>query len=183
MRLNPGCSGCENGVGEDQPLGDQERILEYLRALGATERLSPAAAGKIALRSGDGFRFHLAPADSCYLYVFHIDSGDNFAQIFPDPKHASPGSLLQAGVHYQIPSGRDDWFLLDEKTGTETIFIIASAWPTKDLEELSQGLTAAKSPAEQKAKAQLLERIQARAAARAAGFGGVYYEESAFGHE
>lgn len=163
---------------------DLKNEFEYLRTLGGPERLNPGEASKIVLRSGDGFRFHLAPAESCYLYVFQVDSGDNLAQIFPDPKHASPGNFLQAGVHYQIPPGRDDWFLLDEKTGTETIFITASAWPAKDLEELSQGLASVmpvKEKNEQKTK--LLERIKARSAARTEGIGGVYYEESAFRHE
>lgn len=72
----------------------------------------------------------------CYLYIASVD-GTGWAQpMFPGAaenlavSHTNP---VSPGVEYSFPEG-DDWYELDDYTGVETLFFVASHEPRKDLE-------------------------------------------------
>lgn len=86
------------------------------------------------LRSYDNFQVHLETDRPAYAYVLIYDSEGKASQLFPDPKIDQPG-FLEAGKPTAIP-GKDLWFWLDENTGTETIYVLASEQPMSDMQDL-----------------------------------------------
>lgn len=146
-----------------------------------------AYSGKVTLRSGDSYRFECIPVDNCFLYIFQIDSTQNIDQLFPDPKTAPEHNLLYAGKTCQIPPD-NGVLILDENTGKETIYFVASRWRARDLEELFARYSKACGEDEKKDekavyRKQLLERIRSRRMANAAGIYGCFYKEYGFWHE
>ena len=74
----------------------------------------------------------------CYLYIASVD-GTGWAQpLFPGAAdnlavgHSNP---VSAGVEYNFPEG-DEWYELDNYTGVETLFFVASHVQRPDLEKV-----------------------------------------------
>ena len=83
------------------------------------------------LRSGDTFKVHFSANADGYAYLFIYDSQGKIQKLFPD---ASTGSdnKIRGGRTYAVPSG-DLWFELDEHTGVETIYVMVSYEPLKEI--------------------------------------------------
>lgn len=86
------------------------------------------------LRSGDNLQLHFSTNADCYVYVLLFDSQGKASRLFPNPKIAMDNQV-KANVDYRIPPG-DLWFYLDERTGTETIYLSASYEPMGRLDAL-----------------------------------------------
>jgi len=94
-----------------------------------------------SLTHEDYYRFKISPSRVCYLYIYQEDSERHLELLFPNPIYNQPENPLPIGT-YQIPSqtkkeemGRDVAFYLEVGNMTERIFIIASSFAAKDLEE------------------------------------------------
>lgn len=136
-----------------------------------------------SIASGDGFQLRFVPDDTCYLYIYQLDSYNNLAQLFPNTGATLVRNPLEAGEICQVPEG-DELFILDENTGKETICFVASRWPARDLEELFALYSDAYGEEERDGYRQgLVERLMLRRQARDAGVGGCFYEECGFWHE
>jgi CHAT domain-containing protein len=86
------------------------------------------------LQSRDHFQVHVETNRAAQIYVLLFDSEGRASQLFPDPKIEQQG-FIDAGRRIAIPD-RDLWFWLDEYPGTETVYVLASEEPMKDIRGL-----------------------------------------------
>lgn len=109
------------------------------------------------LRSHDNFQVHLETNRPAYVYILLYDSEGQASQIFPDPKIDQPG-FVEGGKKVVIP-GEDLWFWLDENTGTETVYVLASEKPMSDIRGLLAKMETADEAGQKRASQQIKERI------------------------
>ena len=87
------------------------------------------------LYSNDFCRISFELDKNAYAYILYYDSTGNLEQLYPDPKVIKPLKVM-AKTTYVIPPGDDSWFQLDEQTGTETVYMVASEEPLSNLKEV-----------------------------------------------
>jgi len=75
------------------------------------------------LKSGDYFRFETTIDKDAYVYVIFQDSAGAIQSM--------EKGFVSGGKSFFLPGG-DKWYRLDEKTGTEKIYMLASKDPIKD---------------------------------------------------
>jgi len=109
------------------------------------------------LRSGDNFQVHLEASRAAYVYILMYDSQGKAGQIFPDPK-INQSDSVDGGRKVVVPA-RDLWFWLDEHTGTETIYVLASEKPMTDIRALLAKMESTDEAGQQRASRQIKERI------------------------
>jgi CHAT domain-containing protein len=110
-----------------------------------------------ALRSRDNFQIHLESSRPAYVYVLMYDSQGKASQLYPDAKANQSGSI-ESGRRLVVP-GKDLWFWLDESTGTETIYVLASEKPMADIRGLLAQMEGGSEAGQQRASRQIKERI------------------------
>ncbi len=107
------------------------------------ERFESLENGSI-LRSGDRYKIIFTPFEDCHVYIFQVDSADMVYQLFPMKSFGgvtvSNFNPVQAGKTYYLPAEGKS-FVLDEQTGTETIFFVTSRKRDKELEAQYQQVT------------------------------------------
>ncbi|PID58501.1 hypothetical protein CSB45_02860 [candidate division KSB3 bacterium] len=90
------------------------------------------------LHSGDHYRIVFTPQQDAYVYIYQIDDSGLVFQLFPmDRFRGRPVNNfnpVQAGRDYYAP-GKEMSFVLDELTGTERIYFLASRKQNRFLEE------------------------------------------------
>lgn len=109
------------------------------------------------LRSHDNFQVHLETSRPAYVYILMYDSQGKASQIFPDPKANQPGSV-EGGSKLVVPA-KDLWFWLDDSTGTETIYVLASEKPMSDIQGLLTKMESTDEAGQKRASQQIKERI------------------------
>lgn len=91
-------------------------------------RLSPEA----ILRTGDKIKMYLKAGSKCSFYFFHNNQDGILSLLYPD---SFPSEALTKGTRLIVPQG-DQWFELDEQTGTETFHVLVSPTPLRSIETL-----------------------------------------------
>ncbi len=86
----------------------------------------------MTMYSGDQFRLSFVLSTDCYVYVVGIDSRGERNILFPSQLIAQNHYCL-ANRQYDIPDG-DNFFTLDENTGQEQLYLLASRTPLELLE-------------------------------------------------
>lgn len=86
------------------------------------------------LRSGDQIKFFLKVEKNCFVYLIYKSSQGELSVLFPYRFKLLADNYQISGQHY-IPEG-DQWFELDNVTGTEKFYLLASADRLSDLEAL-----------------------------------------------
>jgi hypothetical protein len=86
------------------------------------------------LFSNDYCRINFELDKDAYAYVVYFDSKGTLHQLYPDASLAMP-QKVKGKTPYTIPEGADSWFQLDNQTGRETVFILASREPIRDFNE------------------------------------------------
>ncbi|OUD14481.1 hypothetical protein TPSD3_09270 [Thioflexithrix psekupsensis] len=90
------------------------------------------------LSSGDSYKITFTPKQDSYVYIFQIDGGDNVTRLFPMEKMGdvvvNNFNPVKANQTYHIPSPNQS-FKLDNVTGTEKIYFIASQQQDIQLEQ------------------------------------------------
>jgi hypothetical protein len=119
------------------------------------------------LRSRDNFQVHLEVNRPSYVYVLIYDSQGRAEQLFPDAKIDHP-EFIQTGRNVVIPR-RDLWFWLDDHTGTETIYVLASEKPMNDI----RGLLAKMAGGDDSGKKNVSQEIKRQITIMQRGVGGV----------
>ena len=105
----------------------------------AQERKFTAITGDTALITGDQLKFMVELHKTCFVYLIYRSSQGDMNMLFPYELNQF-GSDYELLKMYYIP--RDDsWFELDEKSGVETFYLIASASRLNELEALFQKAT------------------------------------------
>ena len=128
---------CASGKAEE-PAGDNISFRWAFGALVGPEqgrKFVPIVADT-ALKTGDQLKFMLELHKTCFVYLIYQSSQGDMSLLFPY-------QINKAGNNYELMkmyyTPRDDsWFELDDKSGTETFYLIASVSRLNDLEELFQ---------------------------------------------
>ena len=100
------------------------------------------------LKTGDQIKFFLKVNDNCYVYLIYRSSQGELSVLFPYRFKLQSAEYTLAGDHY-IPKA-DQWFELDEHTGEERFYLLASKKRLMDLEAFIndyESADAAKKPA------------------------------------
>ena len=85
------------------------------------------------LRSGDFFKIRFKLEKSAYIYILSLDSQGNLTKLYPD-RDGKARTQFKAHEAYSIPED-DRWFRLDDNTGRETFYIVASTNTIKAIDK------------------------------------------------
>lgn len=90
------------------------------------------------LQSGDHYKIIFTPNQDCYVYIFQVDSANMIYSLFPMEQFGkltlNNVNPIKAGYTYYIPA-EEKSFVLDDQTGTERIYFLASFEQDLALEE------------------------------------------------
>jgi hypothetical protein len=78
----------------------------------------------MTMYSGDQYRIVFSPTQDCYVYLLGASGDDPIALLFPNEK-IGRDNRCRANQNHVIPDGQN-WFTLDEQTGNETLYLLAS---------------------------------------------------------
>jgi serine/threonine protein kinase len=135
--------------------------------------------------SGGRYRLEYNSNDSNYLYVYQVDAHGDIELLFPNPEYSDDRNPIKAGRTYWLPPNKpvENWFHLDDHTGKEKIYLVASRWHSLDMETLFDQFKQASSKEKMtKIRAKLLERLESRNEASGNGVKGVFYKVIPFEH-
>ena len=88
------------------------------------------------VKSGDELRIFLEPLSNAYIYLYLYDSGKKLSLIFP-ADFAVFASDDYSGHAKYIPQ-RGNWFTVEDPTGTERFYLLASERRLDSLEQLTR---------------------------------------------
>lgn len=83
---------------------------------------------------GDHFRVRVQANVTGYLYLVSADSQGGLKLLYPDAKGADATSRMNRMDSRWIPAS--DWFVFDDNTGNERLYLFMSAKPMKEMERL-----------------------------------------------
>ena len=86
------------------------------------------------LKTGDQIKFFLNVNQNCFVYLIYRSSQGELSVLFPKRFLLLSTEYTVAGNHY-IPAD-DQWFELDDHTGEERFYLLASVERLTDLESL-----------------------------------------------
>jgi hypothetical protein len=86
------------------------------------------------LKTGDQIKFFLKVNKNCFVYLIYRSSQGELSVLFPQRFKLKSAEYTVAGNHY-IPKA-DKWFELDEHTGEERFYLLASVERLLGLEAL-----------------------------------------------
>lgn len=115
---------------------DQNASVKFQWAFGALKKANGSQFEAITkdtnLKTGDQIKFFLKVNDNCFVYLIYRSSQGELSMLFPPRFKLQHAEYTVAGNHY-IPKG-DQWFELDEYTGEERFYLLASKKRLMDLE-------------------------------------------------
>lgn len=129
-------------------------------------RIVPIRDGSV-LRSGDMFQVYVTASQTSHCYLVSLDSQGKLSVIFP-ADNVNLANPLPANQKAVIPPG-DDWFYLDDHTGTESLFFILSRDPLPQLDRMLREALPENRQAE-------FKEYVAQTEVRTRGIGGVRHE-------
>lgn len=113
-------------------------------ALGALHGTAPKVEplrGTSVLKSGDKLKVMVELRRKCFVYLIHQNSQGELAMLFPYDLNQLDTDY-QVGRRYYAPKG-EAWFQLDNRTGRETFYLMASDQRLLDVEYLYNKYVAA----------------------------------------
>jgi hypothetical protein len=117
------------------PLQDLEVQIDVVKeAYVAGQYQARTLADGDTLTQNDNYKIMFQCNMRCYMYIVQLDSSGKMDPIFPS-SYFSWGNPTQIHTLYSLPP-QNKWFYLDENTGVETIYFIASRSRRLDLEQL-----------------------------------------------
>ena len=97
----------------------------HVRMRAKHDRMTMDVAPDDTLHTTDYVELLVTTNAKAYVYVVQIFPDGTSTVLFPDD-----GDLvLDANKDTRVPSASDEWFQLDDVTGTETVYVIASRQP------------------------------------------------------
>jgi hypothetical protein len=102
-------------------------------SVGGSQQAQSVADGE-TLTQNDNYKVTLQSNLPCYIYIAQLDSTGKLDPIFPS-QHAAGSNPVQPYTPYSVPEG-NQWFFLDQNSGIETIYFIASRDRRSDIEEM-----------------------------------------------
>jgi hypothetical protein len=122
-------------VTSERPLGLRYALVQVKD--GVESEVSPTA----TFHSGDSVRVKVEGNREGYLYVVARGSSGNWKPLFPAPDINGGENRIAGHRGYRLPSDTQV-FAFDEQAGEEQLFVVYSAEPVKDIDELIPSLTA-----------------------------------------
>jgi len=122
-------------VSGDRPLGLRYALTQVVN--GAESEVNPTA----TFHSGDMVRVKVEGNREGYLYVIARGSSGNWKPLFPAPDINGGDNRIAPHRGYRLPSDTQA-FTFDEQSGEERLFVVFSAEPVKDMDELIPSLSA-----------------------------------------
>ncbi len=117
---------------------DQNTNVHFQWACGALKKANgskfEAVTKDTDLKTGDQIKFFLKVNENCFVYLIYRSSQGELSVLFPQRFKLKSVEYTVTGNHY-IPKG-DQWFELDEHTGEERFYLLASRKRMMDLEAL-----------------------------------------------
>ena len=140
----------------------QEANVKFQWAFGALKKANgskfEAVTKDTDLKTGDQIKFFLKVNQDCFVYLIYRSSQGELAVLFPHRFILKRAEYTVAGNHY-IPKG-DQWFELDEHTGEERFYLLASNKRLMDLEALVNDYESADSAKKQALAKTILAEIR-----------------------
>jgi hypothetical protein len=127
-----------------------------IRGPAGAPKVEPVSANSV-FKSGDKLKMMIELQKRCFVYLIHYNEQGDVSMIFPY-------SLKQFDTDYQtarkyfVPKG-EAWFQLDDKTGSETFYLIASEQRLLDIEFLYNNYASAEPSKRQDLAGQMLVEI------------------------
>jgi hypothetical protein len=142
---------------------DEQQPVKFRWAFGALKqdgvdlRLETIGTNS-TLKTGDQLKMMVERESDCFVYVIHHSSQDTIRLLFPyDLKQLSDD--YQRQKKYYIPQS-DRWFELDQHSGQETFYLLASAKRLETLEKLLDQYDRADVSKKAEISKQILEEIR-----------------------
>jgi hypothetical protein len=125
-------------VHAEEVKADQNANVQFQWAFGALKKANGSKFESVTkdtdLKTGDQIKFFLKVNKNCFVYLIYRSSQGELSILFPQRFKLQRAEYTVAGNHY-IPNG-DQWFELDEHTGEERFYLLASKKRLMDLEAL-----------------------------------------------
>jgi len=125
-------------VGVREAAAQSDASVNFQWAFGVLKKANGAKFEAITkdtdLKTGDQIKFFLKVDKNCFVYLIYCSSQGDLSVLFPQRFKLRSAEYSVAGDHY-IPKG-DEWFELDEHTGEERFYLMASAERLVKLEAL-----------------------------------------------
>ena len=148
-------------VHAQQTAAPSDDSIKFQWAFGALKKANgskfEAVTRDTVLKTGDQIKFFLKVNQNCFVYLIYRSSQGELSVLFPKRFQLLSTEYTVAGNHY-IPTD-DQWFELDEHTGEERFYLLASVKRLTDLEALVNDYESAdnakKPPLEKKILAEI----------------------------
>ena len=116
---------------------DAESKVTFQWAFGSIKNTSSGPQFEVitrdtTLKTGDQIKFYIKVENKCFVYLIYQSSQGDLSVLFPY-RFKLMAKDDYTTRHYYIPKG-ERWFELDEVTGTERFYLLASAERLNDLE-------------------------------------------------
>lgn len=140
----------------------EQALVKFLWAFGAltddgpTLKLEPIGTSS-TLKTGDQLKMMVERQSDCFVYVIHHSSQNQIRLLFPYSLTQLTDDYLREKRYY-IPQS-DRWFELDQHSGPETFYLLASATRLDRLERLLDQYEHGDSAQKTELSRQLLEEI------------------------
>ena len=145
LLMVPGLPGMARAQASDEDKVSFVWAFEALMAEGNVTKQVPIKED-MQLKTGDQLKMFVELRKPCFVYVIHHGARGEIQRLFPyDIQQFTTD--YQTSKIYEIPPN-DGWFRINEQTGLETFYLVASAQRLTDLEQLLATYVAAQ-PAEQ----------------------------------
>jgi hypothetical protein len=112
---------------------------------------------QMVLSSGDKLKMMIQLREKCFVYLIHRDSQGDFAMLFPYSLKQFDTDY-QTARNYYAPKG-EAWFQLDNRTGNETFYLIASDQRLLDIEYTYEKYASSEESKKQDLAGQMLSEL------------------------
>ena len=150
------CPGIARGA-DDQEQVKFRWAFGALKQSGPEQKLEAIGSSPTTLKTGDQLKIMVEPETDCFVYVIHHNSQDAIKLLFPYSLKQFSDDYQQQKKYY-IPE-TDRWFELDQHTGRETFYLLASAKRLDTLEKLLDQYEHADPPRKAEITKQVLDEI------------------------
>jgi Domain of unknown function (DUF4384) len=110
------------------------------------------------LKTGDQLKMFVELRKPCFVYVIHHGARGEIQRLFPYDMPQFTADYQTAKI-YEIPPN-DGWFRINEQTGLETFYLVATAQRLTDLEHLLATYAAAQLDEQPQAATNILAELR-----------------------
>jgi hypothetical protein len=126
---------CSAAEPEEEKVAFRWAFGSLVKSKNASELALESVTQDGALKTGDQFKMMVEPLKKCFVYVIYNNSQGRIKLLFPYGFDQF-SSDYEVSKRYYIPQGDDAWLELDNHTGVETFYLIASVERLQPLENL-----------------------------------------------